>query len=310
MSFKLKCLGIVLFAFYTVFLWQQLGNDLLISETKGIEKTPVEIIKEDKVDQLVTVFRTSSEVVIPLEEYLIGVVASEMPVSFEKEALKAQAVAARTFVVKRSFSVDDTTSSQVYKSEEELRNQWGDKYEEYNQKIQEAIDQTKGEILTYEGEAITAAFFSSSNGMSNNAEDYWVSETPYLKAVDSHWDNEREGNERIFDFTPNEIANALNVASGNNLRVSSTFPNGYVAEVEADGVIFSGRAIREALKLSSSSFTITSNGDRIQFNCLGSGHGIGMSQYGANGMALEGYDYQSILLHYYQGVKISDIVYN
>lgn len=245
-----------------------------------------------------------TSVELALEDYLLGVVGSEMPASFPLEALKAQAVAARTFVCKRDYQVDDTTASQVYHDEEQLKGIWQDRYEEYHGVIAKAVEETKGEILTYEGEVITAAFFSSSNGRTNNVEDYWKEALPYLRSVKSPWDIEEEGNAQSVVFTPDEVAQALGFAQPiQSISSPVRYENGYVKSVTIDGIVFTGRELREKLTLRSSAFEILFE-DTITITTHGYGHGIGLSQYGAKGMAEEGKSYQDILTHYYTGVEI------
>ena len=126
---------------------------------------------------------------ILLDDYLLGVVAGEMPASFELEAIKAQVVASRTFVYSRLLSVDNTTNTQVYLDDEKMKVSWDEHYEEYKEKVKKAIKETKGEIIMYQGECISALFYSSSNGKSENVENYFIgSAKPYLVSVDSHWD--------------------------------------------------------------------------------------------------------------------------
>ncbi len=254
--------------------------------------------------QSVSLFRSGTTIELPLEEYLIGVVAAEMPVSFELEALKAQAVAARTFVRARDFIVDDTTASQVYKSNDELREQWHENYDEYYEKVKQAVFTTAGQILTYNGTPITAAFFSSCMGSTNNSEDYWTSATPYLRSVSSPWDQAVSELSRSVDVDTQTLVNCL---GGNDVQILSTYTNGYVQEVNVNGRLFSGRQIRELLGLASNCFTVEVIENGLRFTTYGSGHGIGMSQYGAQGMALEGYDYQAILHHYYTDVEIETL---
>lgn len=314
MKYQIKLLAVVFFLGYTIFLWTQLVNHpsatISVNPPAKQNEVPQEDEKEKEPEPSVSVFRQENEIQLPLEEYLLGVVASEMPVSFELEALKAQAIAARTFVAARNYQVDDTTASQVYKSDEELKAQWGDNYPTYIEKIKQAVNETQGKILTYQGSPITAAFFSSSNGTTNNAQDYWLNEVEYLQAVDSHWDNEVKENQKELTFSLSDLASKLGLTSLSTFVVTENYDNGYVKSVQADDQVFTGRKIREVLALPSSSFTITNNGNDITFTTTGSGHGIGMSQYGANGMALEGFHYDEILNHYYQNVKIEDLVYN
>lgn len=314
MKYQIKLLAVVFFLGYTIFLWTQLVNQPSATITVNPPAKQNEVTQEDEKEKepepSVSVFRQENEIQLPLEEYLLGVVASEMPVSFELEALKAQAIAARTFVAARNYQVDDTTASQVYKSDEELKAQWGDNYPTYIEKIKQAVNETQGKILTYQGSPITAAFFSSSNGTTNNAQDYWLNEVEYLQAVDSHWDNEVKENQKELTFSLSDLASKLGLTSLSTFVITENYDNGYVKSVQADDQVFTGRKIREVLALPSSSFTITNNGNDITFTTTGSGHGIGMSQHGANGMALEGFHYDEILNHYYQNVKIEDLVYN
>lgn len=243
---------------------------------------------------------------VELETYLIGVVASEMSADFPLEALKAQAVAARTFVAQRQFTVDDTVASQVYQDDDQLLAVWGTNYDQKRAKIADAIAQTKGEVLRYQGDLITAAFFSSCAGATNNSEDYWQNAVPYLRSVASPWDQKIDGYYQEVRFTPEQLAELLGFSQPiQTITEPQRYENGYVKSITIDGVSFSGRKIREALSLRSSAFSITDNGSEIVFTTQGFGHGIGMSQYGAAAMADEGADYQEILKHYYQGVEIS-----
>lgn len=265
--------------------------------------------EEDKVEikeKEVSINRSDGSVEkVELETYLIGVVGSEMPVSFEMEALKAQSVAARTFVIKRNYQVDNTVSSQVYHNNEELKVIWKDNYESYRKKIEKAVNETKGEILTYENEPITASFYSSSPGYTNNVEDYWRSPLPYLKSVESKWDSITDKKHiQSVNFSKKEVGTLLGFRNEiSYMQIISYYKSGYVKEVVVDGITFSGREIREKLGLRSSWFSINVS-ENITFTTKGYGHGIGLSQYGANGMALDGYSYDEILKHYYTGVTL------
>ena len=286
-----------------IYMWMTLPKEQvsLKKELPPVQNAmpPAEVLE----DNIVHIMRKEGQVDIPLETYLEGVVGSEMPASFEMEALKAQAVAARTFVCKRAYQVDDSTASQVYHSDEELRTIWKEQYDVYHQKIKDAIQATKGIVMTYGGECITAAFFSSSNGFTNNAEDYWANPSPYLRSVASSWDIEADNNEQRVFIETTALARALGFQ--NNIRSMSTperYENGYVKSVTIDGIVFSGREVREKLQLRSSAFEIQIEEDGYTFITHGFGHGIGMSQYGAQAMALEGNSYEEILKHYYTDI--------
>ena len=270
-------------------------------------RTKEEVIqgKESKEEVKVAVTIDDNVNYIDLDDYLLGVVAGEMPANFEQEALKAQVVASRTYVYNRNLSVDNTTNSQVYLSEDKMRENWGDKYDEYHQKISAAIKDTNNEVLKYQGEYISALFFSSSNGYTENVEDYFESSPlPYLRSVDSHWDLTIDPkNTRQTTFTKQELKEKFN-CQDLDFNIIAYKKSGRVATLSVGGKNYSGRQVREILGLSSSCFTIEYVNNNYVFTTKGSGHGVGMSQYGAQGMALEGADYKEILNHYYTGIEI------
>lgn len=241
---------------------------------------------------------------ILLDDYLLGVVAGEMPASFEIEAIKAQVVACRTFVYSRLLSVDNTTNTQVYLSDEQMKKSWSNQYDEYKQKVQKAIQETKGEIMTYQGECISALFYSSSNGKSENVENYFEgSQKSYLVSVDSPWDEKYDSAfTREKRFSKSELDRLFGEFSYSDV---THYPSGRVNTIKINDHVYTGRQVREKLQLASSDFTIKNEKNEYVFITKGSGHGVGMSQYGAQGMAKEGYSYKDILKHYYQGIEIS-----
>lgn len=256
---------------------------------------------------------------LPLESYVVGVVASEMPAMFELEALKAQALAARTYIVNQMMAdekiglpegamVTDTELHQVYKSNEELKKIWGKDYQWKIEKITEAVKQTSGQILTYEGKPITAQFFSTSNGYTENSEAYWSNAFPYLTSVESPWDKQSP---KFFDkkiFTVHQFEQLLGVKISNSKDIGQIIkrtPGKRVAKVMINGKTFTGREIREKLQLQSADFQWSRKENNIIVETKGYGHGVGMSQYGANGMALEGKTYDQIVKYYYKGIEIS-----
>ncbi len=266
---------------------------------------------EQDIVQMVSLQRGDTQVELELEEYLKGVVGSEMTPSYEMEALKAQAVAARTFVASRNYRVDDSTASQVYLDESQLKAAWKGDYEESKARIEEAVDATKGQIMVVDGEPITAFFFASSGGKTANSEEYYSGELSYLRSVDSPWDAQVDSDyETTFQCTRAQLAQALGLSSPvAQIQEPQRYDSGYVRSITIDNTTFSGRELREALQLKSSCFSVDVSGDTVTFTVAGFGHGVGMSQEGAQGMALEGYDYEDILKHYYTGIQIVD-VYN
>ncbi|WP_373893954.1 stage II sporulation protein D [Virgibacillus sp. CBA3643] len=268
----------------------------------------------------VEVMRDTSDSIedVPLEEYVSRVVASEMPGEFEVEALKAQALAARTYIVNHmlfqdeneNFDVTDTTTHQVYKSEHELRSVLGSDFGWKMDKVNEAVAATQGEILTYEDAPITPAYFSTSNGFTENSEDYWDNELPYLRSVESPWDKDSPKylHQEVFAISVVEDTLGINLASEDAVPIEVTRTESErVDELAIAGNSFSGKEVREQFELQSSDFTIEQKNDHFIFTTKGFGHGIGMSQYGANGMAEDGETYQDIVKHYYQDVEIDTV---
>ncbi|MBW3110353.1 stage II sporulation protein D [Bacillus sp. MCCB 382] len=283
-----------------------------------LKNPPVEELA-DSVE--VAVYRSSQDLIekLPLEQYVVGVVAGEMPADFEEEALKAQALAARTYIVNQLLAEDpsvpkgadvtDTVSHQVYKNQKELATLWGSDYDWKIKKISAAVLETKGKVLTYDNKPITAAFFSTSNGYTENSEAYWADDIPYLRSVESPWDKASPKFEDQKIIPIKQFEQKLGVTlpkDGSVGTITSRTEGKRVASVEINGKKFTGRDIREKLELRSSDFTWYKKDDHIVIATKGFGHGVGMSQYGANGMAKEGKDYQDIVTHYYKDVKITE----
>ncbi len=299
----------------------KLGEDV---QEAAPEKNEAEVTPTSTAPSIdVAVYRTAKQDVesIPLEEYVAGVVASEMPADFEKEALKAQALTARTYIVKQLMSnqsvelpkdanVADTEFFQVYKSPDELKQIWGPSNFDWKmEKIKEAVRETQGQILTYDGTPIDATFFSTSNGYTESSEAVWPNSLPYLKSVESPWDKQspKYNGQKIISVKDFEAK--LGVKLPNNKTIGEVIERTEgkrVAKVNINGKEVTGKDIRDKLGLMSTDFTWERRGDNIVINTKGYGHGVGMSQYGANGMAKEGKKYVDIVQYYYQGVQIAD----
>jgi len=253
---------------------------------------------------------------IPIEEYVIGVVAGEMPANFNEEALKAQAVASRTYALKRKqnnkkdYDVLDNTNYQVYINEDKMKEKWNNEYETYYKKIKTAVNSTKGEVILYKNNLIDALFFSTSNGYTEDNKDVFEDELPYLISVKSNWD---EKESPVFktqnDFSTEEFLANLGFLDTHKIKIDdiNKTKTGRVKTITINDKVFNGRDIRNIFGLRSTSFTINIENNMVHFNVLGYGHGVGMSQYGANGMAKEGYNYKQILKHYYKNCKIKKI---
>jgi stage II sporulation protein D len=270
-------------------------------------------------EPVISVFRSESENIeeVAFEDYIIGVVSAEMPAAYELEALKAQALTARTYILKKltagdelglpeGADVTDTVMHQVFKSEDELRDWWGEEFEQNYTRVKQAVTETEGQVITFDGSPITASYFSTSNGFTENSEEYWAQEFPYLRSVESPWDVSSPRFSGKKSVTVAEFENLLGVqlSEGEVGEITRRTTGGRVAEVKVGGKEFSGREVRDLLALDSSDFSWTRSGDTIEFETRGWGHGVGMSQFGAHAMAQEGHTYREIIHHYYQGVEI------
>ena len=254
---------------------------------------------------------------VPFEEYIIGVVAGEMPASFDIEALKAQAVAARSYVLtkmkqnyKNDYDVVDTISNQVYLDDNKLRSNWGNNYDANIAKVKEAVISTRGEYLTYNGEVVNAFFFSTSVGKTENCVDVFGGNLPYLVSVDSSWD---EDVSPVFavekEYTLNDFYAGLDLPYATDIKteIIDTTSTGRIKKIKINDREYTGSEVASKLSLRSAFFKIEQDGNKVYINTKGYGHGVGMSQYGALAMAKRGYNYKEILKHYYTNVEISNL---
>ncbi len=267
---------------------------------------------------IVRVKRESSNTIdeVLFEDYIIGVVAGEMPASFEIEALKAQTIAARTYVLKKieqnnneEYDIVDTVLNQVYLDIDDMKEKWGEDFEIYYNKIKEVVYETQGLYLEYDGQIIDALYFSTSSGYTENSEEIFVSALPYLRSVESSWDTISPVFSEEKSMSVNDFCLKLNLKYTDNLiiEVIDQTSTGRVNQININNVTFSKEEIINTFSLRSSYFEITQVGSNIIINTKGYGHGVGMSQYGAQGMAQDGYTYDEILKHYYTGVEIKKI---
>jgi len=283
-------------------------------------------------DTIVRLYRheTNKVELISLEDYVTGVVAAEMPAEFPAEALKAQAVAARTYVVKRMVAggvvnnchpgadtCDDPNHAQAWLSREEMKKRWGTvNYYRYYYKIRMAVDDTAGEIITYNGQPIDPVFHASCGGQTENSEDVWKFEVPYLRSVACPYDADPEPVRQVaVSLSRAEKAlgvdlQAVQVTTGRGkiLQVLESTSTGRPKTLLVGDRRMPASEIRQKLGLRSTNFTWQITGDKIIFKTVGYGHGVGMCQYGARGLAEHGYDYRRILKHYYTGVQIHQTV--
>lgn len=265
---------------------------------------------QQEFDESVTVFRTKGEVLtLEMEEYLINVVAAEMPASFNIEALKAQSVLARTYARKAINSgkvLTDSVSTQVYKDNNELKILWGNDYNKYYEKVKSAVMSTRGEVLKYNGDYIEAVYHSTSNGFTEDASNVWGNSFPYLKVVESNLDKLTKNYEVTSFFSYNKLSSLLGFIVNNNTEFNIIERNDSlrVSTISVGENIYTGINFRTLLGLRSADFDIEKLIDGVNITTRGYGHGVGMSQYGANEMAKTGISYTDILNHYYSGTSL------
>ncbi len=258
---------------------------------------------------------------LSLEDYLLGVVAEEMSASFHEEALKAQIIASHTLLehtkLHKSDSLgdaditDDYKTHQGYLTVDEQKEKWGDNYETYSQKIRECIEEVGDIILVYNNEPITASFHAISNGKTENASDVWGGNYPYLVSVDSEGDTFSPKYLSEVSFTQEEFKEILSQQGvefdgnpENWIEKITNTDTGMVKTITICGKEFKGTEIRKLFSLRSSTFECEYSENTMIFKVKGYGHGVGMSQYGANFMAEDGKSYKEILAHYYQSAEL------
>ncbi len=279
----------------------------------------------DTDDLSITVFNVAEGELqeMKLEEYILGVLAGEMPSEFHIEALKAQALAARTYTLMRTKEFGgegcekhpgadvctDSTHCQAYKDSKNIKVN----YEKYK----EAVQATKGEVIVYNDALIDAVFHSTSGGKTENSEDVWSSKVPYLRSVISEYEERSPKLITKKEIKVSEFIAAMKILDSgiklssknikNQIKIIDRSEGGRISSIEIGGKVISGSAVRGALGLNSSNFNISYSGDIMLFTVTGNGHGIGLSQYGADGMGKNGSLYTEIITHYYQGVEIIKI---
>ena len=256
-----------------------------------------------------------------LRDYLWGVTAAEMPASFGLEALKAQAVCARTYCLYQRRGdkhpeadvCTDHTCCQAYLTREQAAVNWGEQAQVWGEKVAAAVEETDGLCVLYGGEVIDAVFFSSSPGRTSDAVAVWGTDVPYLRGVDSPEGEEVPGWRTAVQFSPQEFAQRMEEAglpcdfSGQPegwIQITDADPSGVVRQATVGGVTLTGGRLRSLLGLRSACFTVEGGEAGFTFLVTGYGHNVGLSQYGANALAGEGKDFREILTWYYTGAEV------
>ncbi|HSQ33825.1 MAG TPA: stage II sporulation protein D [Peptostreptococcaceae bacterium] len=304
-------------------------NEEAKEDTKYIENNIYEKVNKESPKIKVYNHKKNKVENIDIEEYLYSVVAGEMPSDFEEEALKAQAVAARTYVYYKKENGSDKdpihkgadvctnfNHCQEYLSEKELKKVHGDEWMKKSWgKIKKAVNDTRGQILVYDDKAILPMYFSTAAGRTENSEEVFSTKQPYLRSVESPYDKASpkyisnlkiSKNEFIKHMKKSYNINLSSATLNSDIKILKRTEAGSVEKIKIGDKQLSGRDMRSILNLNSTNFDISIKNDYIDILVKGYGHGVGMSQWGADGMANAGYKYYKILKHYYTGSDIKD----
>ena len=285
----------------------------IIAIVSSPNKEETAYFNDDLVNVTVKDVDSNEETNLDLEEYVIGVVAGEMPASFEIEALKAQAIAARSYALSKietsteSYDLVTDITNQVYITTEDMQEKWGEDYDFYYDKIKNAVAATKNLVMEYEGDVISAYYFAMSNGATEDVSLVFGEARDYLKSVDSSWDESVKNFSVTTTFTKEEFCSKLSIDCSNiTIGAIDRSSTNRVNTIVINDKEFKGTTLRTLLGLRSTDFTIDISDD-IKITTKGYGHGVGMSQYGANEMAKNGASYEEILNHYYKDIDIVEI---
>ena len=305
-------LYIIVLILIPIFVVSIIYKSLMISEPKkeSIIRTTKNVINSNI---KIKVNKNNYIEELDLEEYIIGVVAGEMPASFEIEALKAQAVASRTYAMYKiknnsnSYDVETTVDDQVYITQDEMKEKWGNDYEYYFNKIKTAVTSTKNLVMKKNNAIFKSYYFAMSNGITADSISVFGESTSI--SVKSPWDNESLNKFLVTsEFTTEEIEKKLNMPNDiTSIEIISRDKTNRVEKIKVNNKLFTGIEFRKLLSLRSTDFTIDMKDSTYRITTKGYGHGVGMSQYGANGMAKENYTYKEILEYYYQDIEINEL---
>ena len=315
---KMICVGVLIFSFMLLMPLAALPKNGDFTAT-AIEVSAPVVAENNKTVVFRVLNKESGEISeMTAAEYIFGVVAAEMPALYESEALKAQAVASYTYAyckrlqnTKKDYDIStDFATDPSFKTREQAIKDWGEKGEEYADKIQSAVESVIGEIIIYEDKPILSVYHAVSSGQTYSAKDVWGQDYGYLKGVSSAWDKLADNYTAVCEFTEEELKEKLKSIVDKESDKSPIIgeikckSSGIVESVKVCGQKLSGSEVRTALGLSSSNFSFEKKSGKYVFTSTGYGHGVGMSQYGANCMAKQGYSYDQIIMHYYSNVKI------
>ncbi len=303
---------IVFFIMFVILIYSYKDKVIVgdnVFENDIVDKDNVKDSKNSKDNTIyVSALVNNKKTDLSLEDYIVGVVSCEMPASFDIEALKAMSVAARTYALyksERNKTLKTTTDDQCYIDESAMKEKWKNNFDKYYNKINNAVNDTKGEYMTYNDKTIIAFYFSISNGKTENVENVFSQKLDYLVSVDSSWDKRNNSNEKDIKMKVSDFLKKLNINDNkiNNIKIDRSNTN-RINNIKINNKNYKGTKFRSLLNLKSTDIEIKYDNDYVYIHTVGYGHGVGMSQYGANYMAQDGYKYDDILKHYYKGVKI------
>ena len=332
MKSLIKCILYILIFILIIFVLPAVCTKRIKNKEEHKDNEIIEIQKHDysKYGTIKLLHKENGQIEeISIDEYLYGVVSAEMPAIYEEEALRAQAVAARTYTIyqisnnngkhKNADICDDSTCCQAWISKDNRMKRWSEEERENNwNKIVKAVNSTAGKIITYNNEAINAFFHSNSGGKTEIPSNVWIGgkDFPYLKSVETSGENaytqyssevkiskidlleklKKEYSDIQIDFNENE-----------SIKILEYTQSGRVKTVKFGNTEIAGTKARSIIGLKSTNFSIKIDGDDVVFLVKGYGHGVGMSQTGADSMAKQGKNHEEILKHFYTGVEITTI---
>lgn len=296
-------------------------------ENLAQENTNIEEYDYKQYGTIKLLHKSSNEVEeVPLDTYLCNVVSAEMPADYEKEALKAQAIVARTYTIykiqnkkhENADICDDSSCCQAWVSKETRLSRWDEDKRESNwQKIEDCVNETKGKIITYDGKPINAFFHANSGGKTEIPVNVWGGTGyPYLQVVETAGEEGYDQYESEVNLTNEELIDKLKTKysdisidfnNQDDIKILEYTDSGRVKTIKFGNHNLSGVEARTLLGLRSTNFEVTRDGDNIKFTVKGYGHGVGMSQTGADSLAKEGKNCFDIINHFYIGVQITDI---
>ena len=272
---------------------------------------PISIVcfnkKEQPKEIIVNLNYKDNNIKLSLDEYLIGVLGAEMPASFNMEALKAQAIVSRTYALynMKNNIINTNINEQAYLDNSLLKEKWQDDYDKYYNKIKEAVNDTNNLVIVYNNKLIKAYYYAISNGLTEDAKMVFNEDIPYLKIIDSSFDEEVKHFFKTININKEEFCNKLQISCNEiNIKEINKDDSNRIESLIINNKKFTGIDLRSILNLRSTDFTIDENDDEIIITTKGYGHGVGMSQYGANYLANNNYNYEEIIKYYYKDVEI------